>query len=87
MVVLPMSDTELNAGVTWKRGAKLTGPKKALNACTRLVTFYFYFIFFKQPEYQVSGPKTKKGNKGPSIIQDIKYSTTATQADTLQTPN
>lgn len=78
VVLLPVSDAELNTSVTWKHSAKLTVPKKALNACTHLVAFYLYF-FFKQPEYQVSGPKTKKGTKNPSIIQDMKYSTTTTQ--------
>lgn len=48
---------------------------------------FLIFFFFKQPEYQVSGPKIKKSAKSPSIIQDMKYSTTTTQADTLQTPN
>lgn len=33
----------------------------------------------------MSGPKSKKGTESPSITQDIKYSTMATQADMLQT--
>lgn len=47
-------------------------------------SLFIFNFFFRQPEYQTSGAKPKSA-KNPSIIQDMKCSAMATQADMLQT--
>lgn len=47
-------------------------------------SLFIFNGFFRQSEYQTSGAKPKSAIS-PSIIQDMKRSAMATQADTLQT--